>query len=168
MQILVLISSRSLESILSSYFLHIEEKERLCYCSHKLFIGVSLQNMQSCFAVYQVFLQPGVIQIKACKPCRLQILPWVRFPQSTVIMPVTVASANTIFRSGCCPSICVCLPRAWKVFVAVSRFLLAWCVMLWQVLQHSHPAWPVSLTTITCRTNLSSPLSPPLSQHSTP
>lgn len=96
-------------------------------------MDVSLQNMQSCFLVYQVFLQPRVMQIKACKTSRLQILPQVRFPRSTVIIPITKVSANIIFRSGCCPSICVCLPRVWKVFVAVKRLLLlAWWVMLWQ------------------------------------
>lgn len=47
-------------------------------------------------------------------------------------MPITKVSANTIFRSGCCLSICVCLPRVWKIFLAVSRLLLAWWVMLWQ------------------------------------
>lgn len=87
------------------------EKERLCYCSHKLYTGVSLQNMQSCFPVYQVLLQPRVMQIKACKTSRLQIRPRVRFPRSTMIIPITELSANTVFRSGCCPSICVCVPH---------------------------------------------------------
>lgn len=146
----------SLESILSS-ILHTVEKERLCYCSHKLFMDVSLQNMQSCSPVYQVFLQPRVMQIKACRTSRLQILPPVRFPWSTVIMPRTRVSTNTVFRSGCCPSIGVWW--VWKVFAVGSCWPGEWCSDS-QALQHSHSVWPISLSTITCGTDLSPPLSP--------
>lgn len=155
-----------LESILSSYILHTVEEERLCYCSHKLFMDVSLQNMQSCFPVYQVLLQPRVIQIKACRTSRLQILPPVRFPRSTVIMPVPgfqqtpnseVAAALPSVSDGYEKSLQQPAGSCWPG---------EWCSDS-QALQHSHSVWPVSLSTITCGTDLSSPFSSFISaQHS--
>lgn len=83
--------------------------------------------MQSCFPVYQVFLQPRVIQIKAFKTSRLQILPRVRFPPSTAIMPITVVSAEWLLPFHLCvPS------KGMEGLCSNHRFLLAWWVMLWQ------------------------------------
>lgn len=43
-----------------------------------------------------------------------------------------------MFRSDCCPSVHICLTRVLKVFVAVSKFLLAWFEMHWQLSQAIH------------------------------
>lgn len=70
------------------------KKEILRYCFHKLYIYVNVQKVQCCLPLsskipYQVFLQYWIIQRKVCKTSRLQILPWVKFPWSTMIVLIT-------------------------------------------------------------------------------